>query len=81
MDAFEFAGSERRFATTAENIPMIVGSDILVAARGGRMVRGRCVKAWPLRSGGLALTVRLADGSGLKHLSTLQPIAVLSGRH
>lgn len=66
----------REVETVTENIPMILGADIVVTARGGRLVRGRCTKAWPLRAGGLALTVQPVDGSGLKHMSSTVPVVV-----
>lgn len=82
MSSLEFASATdvSTVPPTVDSVPQVVGSQVKVTARSGVTVSGQCLKAWRLRTGGLALTIRLADGSGVKHLSTVRPIAVLPAR-
>ena len=73
------ASSNNRAArpAIAEACPNVIGAYVRVVARRGYLVEGRCLDAWRLRNGGVALKVKPSDGSAPREVTTLAPVIVL----
>jgi hypothetical protein len=53
-----------------------VGDVVRVTTRSGRVIEGEFQQSWPLRTGGLAVSLRFASG-GIRGCTTLLPILIL----
>jgi len=77
--AAQYADETAGHATgTPIRLDELVGADVRVTARRGYVVSGRCLDAWQLREGGIAVRIKPSDGSAPRELTTTDPVVLLS---